>query len=161
LFGFKGSGKTYFGKRLGAPFLDTDHCIEEMEGKSVREIVLTKGIAYFRTKERELIRTLEVKNTVIAVGGGTVLDPENVSHLKRLGLLIYLKCSKEVVKSRMLTPPLPTFLDANAPEDAFEQHFEERASLYEQISGKILDLTGKSELAIIRELKQIGECNGK
>ena len=118
LCGFKGCGKSFFGARLSLPFLDLDRLIEERERLCVRDIVLQKGEAYFRKLEKETALSLEVEGHVIAVGGGTLLDPISQAHLRSLGPLIYLKCPKQILKKRILIPPLPTFIKNN---DDFEK----------------------------------------
>jgi shikimate kinase len=95
LFGYKGAGKTHFGKLLSLetkrPFIDTDELIVEMAGKPVREIYL-ENEKKFRAIEKEALQKLNgITNTIIAVGGGTVLDPENVAFLQSLGRMIYLR----------------------------------------------------------------------
>lgn len=154
LFGFKGAGKTYFGRRLGLPFIDTDEQIERKEGMSPRNICLQKGEDYFRELEKEVISSLTLSQTVIAVGGGTVLNSQNLNHLQRLGKMLYLKCPKEVVKKRMLTPPLPSFLDPCDPEGSFEKMYTTRKNKYEKIPATVVDLAGKNEQTILEELWQ-------
>lgn len=155
LYGFKGVGKTYFGQKLGLPFLDTDQLIMQKEGCIIREIVQKKGEVYFRQTEKQIIQSLHPSRSVIAVGGGAVLDPVNVAALQKLGHLIYLKRSKEWIKKQMLTSPLPTFIDANQPEESFERMYQTRIPLYEKISSFTLDLDNKKEIEILGELWQV------
>jgi shikimate kinase len=113
LCGFKGCGKTYFGKRASAllqiPFIDTDQLIEEAYLRlfntplSCTQIGREKGNSYFRQLEKECIHSLgDIKNSLISLGGGSILDPDNVLFLKKRGMLLYLKMDKEVLKKRML-----------------------------------------------------------
>lgn len=154
MFGFKGAGKTYFGKKLKAPFLDTDEIIEQKLGLTPREIVQKNGELFFRKIEKEVIFSLKALETVIAVGGGAVLDPENLDFLSDLGTLIYLKWPKAVIKDRMLTPPLPSFLDASNPQQDFERVYAHRKPLYERIADITIDAEGKEEDQILEELWQ-------
>ncbi len=70
LCGFMGSGKTTIGRKLarltGLEFIDADIYLEAKEGKKISEIF------------------------VRALGGGSVLRPENVAAVKETGLLILL-----------------------------------------------------------------------
>lgn len=106
LFGFKGCGKTHYGRRLSKllhrPFIDTDHLIEARHpGLTVRQIHETLGEAAFRAEEAEVILGLvDTKHSIIAVGGGAVLIPRNVEMLQRLGKMIYLDVSLETVIKR-------------------------------------------------------------
>jgi len=155
LCGFKGCGKTYFGSKLGLPFLDTDHLIEQKEGRPIREIVQLKSLNFFRKAEERLLASLEVENHIIATGGGTVLSPVSVTHLKALGKLIFLNAPKSLIQKRLLSPPLPTFLDPNDPIGSFEKMWSTRITEYERICDFRLDLEGKSDEQVLEELWRV------
>ena len=95
LCGFMGSGKTTIGRKLarltGLEFIDADIYLEAKEGKKISEIFAEKGEAYFRDRETAYIKELAQKDgIVLALGGGSVLRPENVAAVKETGLLILL-----------------------------------------------------------------------
>lgn len=156
LFGFKRCGKTYFGLRLAQkmnrPFLDIDSLIEQKNGLPCREIALQFGDPYFRELESHTVRSLQCHNTIIALGGGTILFQNNLNHLKKLGTFIYLKCPKETLKQRLLTPPLPSYLNPDHPEDSFEKIYSTRIKQYETIPAHHIDLQAKSDTQILEEL---------
>lgn len=112
LFGFKGSGKTHFGKllahKLDRPFLDTDDLIVEIYGQtglSIRQIYHEVGETEYRVLEAEAIRRLEgQQNSVIALGAGAILNPVNRQQLEKLGKLIYLETSLETLIKRKIDP---------------------------------------------------------
>ena len=92
LLGYKSSGKTYFGKllaqELGSVFIDTDQLIEDLYQASCRQICLKIGEEAFRHLERSVVSSLKPQaDSIIAVGGGTVLHPESCEILDTLGLL--------------------------------------------------------------------------
>lgn len=104
--GFRATGKTTIGKMvaqfLGRRFVDTDVFIEEKAGKSIAEIVKKEGWSGFRQREKETIKKLtQEHDLVIAVGGGAVLEEENVRYLKQNGILIWLKASPETICKRL------------------------------------------------------------
>lgn len=106
LIGFMGTGKTAVGRRLarllGWDFVDTDTEIEELTGKTVARIFQEDGEVRFRSEENLLCRRLEsVSRTVIATGGGMVLNPENVALLKRNAVLVKLYADPEVIVHRV------------------------------------------------------------
>ncbi|HVW99922.1 MAG TPA: shikimate kinase [Candidatus Babeliaceae bacterium] len=135
LVGFKSSGKTTLGKKIAEQFhlhfIDTDALV----AKNNREFYL-QGVDAFREREKEVIGALQdFQKCVIATGGGAILDPENVTLLKKMGTIIYLRVPKETLKQRLLTvDPLPAILDPASPEESFELMYLHRASLYEQAS---------------------------
>ena len=88
LCGFMGSGKTTIGRKLarltGLEFIDADIYLEAKEGKKISEIFAEKGEAYFRNRETAYIKELAQKDgIVLALGGGSVLRPENVAAVDR------------------------------------------------------------------------------
>lgn len=134
------------------PFLDLDHLIEEKEQRSIRQLVLEKGEAYFRKVEKETVLSLQVDNHVIALGGGTVFDPESLLHLQTLGPLIYLQCPKSLLKKRIMTPPLPTYLSNEAD---FERIYSQRIPHYEKIANFTINLENQTEQETLEALWRV------
>ena len=162
LFGFKGSGKTTLGKLLAEQlqwqFIDIDRIIEELYQKKEKKSLPAHKIyelssETFRLLEKQAVFSLiNTNNAVIATGGGSVLDTENVAELKKLGKLIYLKAPKELIKQRMLTGRLPAFLDKNDPEESFAKMYLEREKIYTAIADIIIELDNKTNDEIIQEI---------
>ena len=163
LFGFKSCGKTYFGKQLSnhlsRPFIDTDRFIEEEyallkhELISCREIYFKLGEEGFRALETQVLASLQnVQNAVIAVGGGMILHRTNLEILKKMGKLIYLMLDKETLKKRVLSSPLPAFLDPIDPEGSFDRMYEKRKTAYERVRAIHIDVGGKSDQTVLDEL---------
>ena len=70
LIGFMGTGKTSTGKvlaqRLGKAFIDMDSRIEEEQGQTIPQMFETKGEAYFRQCEKEMVKKVAARaNAVI------------------------------------------------------------------------------------------------
>jgi len=106
LTGFMGSGKSTVGpilaNTLGWDFLDLDVIIEQKEGKKISKIFEDNGEEYFRNLEKEIIHGLSGrKNVIVALGGGTIANQENIDFLKKIGKIIYLKISAEFVYERL------------------------------------------------------------
>ncbi len=97
LIGMPGSGKSTCGvvaaKMLLKNFYDTDLLIQNMEGRSLQEIIDTDGVDYFAKAEEKAILSLELEGTVIATGGSVVYSDKAMEHLKSLGKIIYLHLS--------------------------------------------------------------------
>jgi shikimate kinase len=106
LIGYRCTGKTSVGKkiseRLRIPFYDTDELINKHTGKTVKEIVDNGGWDLFRREEKAVIRALSsLAHTVIAVGGGAVMDAENREALRRNGLFLWLTADVRTIIERM------------------------------------------------------------
>lgn len=100
------AGKTVVGQRLarslGWSFVDLDAVIEAGEGCSIREIFAARGEDYFREREKAALgRVLEGSEQVIALGGGAVVDPDNLKLLKKRSLLVWLRVSPGTVLTRV------------------------------------------------------------
>jgi shikimate kinase len=86
-------------------FVDTDDLIESKEGQ-ISDIVKSHGWDYFRAVEKRIIEEISKEdNLVIALGGGAVLDPDNIVNLERNGLIIYLKADQKTLLKRMEQDP--------------------------------------------------------
>ena len=94
LTGMPSSGKSTVGKLLeidGFEFIDTDEEVEKRCGCTIKELIDTKGEAYFRDLESQVISDISSKSgRIIATGGGAVLREENVRALKQNGKLYFL-----------------------------------------------------------------------
>lgn len=106
LTGFMGSGKSTLGpilaNVLGFEFVDLDTAIAAREGKSVREIFRDQGEPYFRTKERETIAELSLRDgLIVSLGGGTLTDQDCLAIIKSTGILVYLKVPVEEIVRRL------------------------------------------------------------
>ena len=106
LTGFMGSGKTTVGRRLAErldlPFYDLDQMIEEQAGRCVREIFETDGEEEFRRLERSALEAvLELPRAVVATGGGTLVDRENLERSRGCAVSVWLDAPIEVIESRL------------------------------------------------------------
>lgn len=163
LFGFKGCGKSHFGKllskRLKLPFIDTDTLIEKFyfdkfhTPLSCKQIAQEKGAAFFRLLEKEAVKELKnITHCIIAVGGGLVLDSDNLALIEPLGTLVYLEIDKAVLKERLFSGEFPSYLDPEEPEESFENMYHERKAKYEAIGAKTLSLHNKEQEEVLELL---------
>jgi len=166
LFGFKGCGKTHFGKLLAIkmhrPFIDIDDLISELHAKETgkrcraREVHAALGDRGFRSLESQAVHTLQgIENSIIALGGGTVMDPKNVELLQKIGALVYLKTGPEKLKKRMSKDEIPSFLDKNDPEGSFLRMIHEREPIYRSIPARCVDTEALDEAGVIAALSSI------
>jgi shikimate kinase len=106
LIGLMGAGKTKVGQRaaeaLERPFVDTDELIARDAGMSVTEIFATEGEPGFRRRERAAIAAaLETPGAVVSVGGGAVLDADNVARMRAAGPVLWLYAEPTTLLSRL------------------------------------------------------------
>jgi len=105
LIGYRGSGKSTVGRslayRMRRRFVDTDDLIESKEGQ-ISDIVKSRGWDYFRAIEKRIVEEISQEDDlVIALGGGAVVDPDNIVNLERNGFIIWLKADQDVLLKRM------------------------------------------------------------
>jgi shikimate kinase len=106
LTGFMGTGKTEVGQRLartlGWAFVDTDALVEAAAGRSIPAIFAGEGEAGFRARERDAVaQACRRPATVIAVGGGALLDPENRRVLLAAGPVVCLRAAPREILRRV------------------------------------------------------------
>jgi len=105
LIGFMGTGKTAVGKvlaeRLDKEFVELDSLIEQKAGKTIPEIFNQDGEVAFRELEIGVTKEVaERENTVIACGGGVVLNGINIERLRKECIIVYLTASLGVILKR-------------------------------------------------------------
>lgn len=105
LIGMPGAGKSTLGvllaKALGMTFVDTDLIIQEQQGCLLQELIERDGVAEFLSIEEEVILQLEVENCVIATGGSVIYSNGSITHLKKNGILVYLKLRYDEIEHRI------------------------------------------------------------
>lgn len=159
LMGHRCTGKSSVGMlvadMLRVPFYDTDEMIRRRTGRTVAEIVQAGGWPAFRAAERETIRELAgVDGSVIALGGGTPLDPENADILKRNGFFVWLSAGSEIIVRRLeggrgddgQRPPLSN----EATAGGTERMLQERIPVYRLLADLAIE-TGERTIEEIAE----------
>ena len=126
LIGFMGAGKTTVGiclaNRLGWRFIDLDQEIERREGRTIAEIFRDDGEAHFRKiEQRRLADVAQSERAVIALGGGTFIDPQNRALAEATGLTVWLKVSFEKVRHRVrMDGTRPKFGDPDQADHLYQ-----------------------------------------
>ena len=133
LVGFMGAGKSTVGpllaNALGFEFYDLDHCVERTEKMSLSELIPLRGEEYFRDRESQTLEFLLRQKTpsVLALGGGALLRPENERAAKTYGLRVYLKTDPQVLAKRTLIQKNQRPL---LPEESFTERVERIVTLF-------------------------------
>lgn len=96
LVGCMGCGKTSIGrrlaKRLGLPFFDSDHELEESAGCPIKSIEDVYGEeALLRGEYKVIKRLLEQDVHVLATGGSSLKNPDTLDLVQKTGITVWLK----------------------------------------------------------------------
>ncbi len=136
LVGFMASGKTTVARvladRLGWDFIDLDAEIVASENATIAQLFETRGEPEFRRIETEALRKIMRKidrgmPSVIALGGGTFVEPANVKLLENHGISIWLDCSFEIIEARIVEiDSRPLARD----REQFRRLYDERRAAY-------------------------------
>jgi shikimate kinase len=151
--GLPGSGKTTIGRqlarRLGVPFVDSDHVIEHRLGCTIREFFAREGEDSFRDLEQQVLDELtQTQQGVIATGGGAVLREANRRHLHERGQVIYLHSSPEDVFRRLRHDSARPLLQVDDPLNRLRSLFEARDPLYREAAHFVIE-TGRPSVAML------------
>ena len=147
LVGMMGAGKTTVGRRLarrlGWSFVDADRELEARLGVPVATIFELEGEAGFRQRESELIDELTRRSaTVLATGGGAVIDPVNRAALHERGQVIYLRASVGDLWQRLRRDTTRPLLRTEDPRARVEALVGLRDPLYRECAHLVVD-TGR------------------
>lgn len=169
LVGMKHSGKTTIGKQLASQsnslFIDTDDLIKDLSGFSARELYDTGGVDAFKQKEAEACTYIaqnqesiyKNKKLIIATGGGLADNPQAITILKNIGVIILLDAPFETLFSRIMESAkrdgrLPTFLQGEDPEKLFLQLYQQRITVYNETSDYQIKTGDASPLKIATQI---------
>jgi shikimate kinase len=153
LIGFMGAGKSSIGRalarRTGLPLFDTDALIAERSGMTIAEIFAQRGEGEFRARETATLLSISPEPSVVVTGGGIVLRSENVSALKRLGIVVHLTADEVTLFERATRRAIRPLLQTADPRATFAELLQARASLYEDAADVVVDTTGKRHEEVV------------
>jgi shikimate kinase len=170
LTGFMGAGKTEVGQRLGRVlgwrFVDTDALIEAAAGRSVAAIFAGEGEAGFRARERDVVaQACRLAETVIAVGGGALVDPENRRLLLAAGPVVCLRATPREILRRLGEARDRPLLngDGSASEAErlarIEALLSARAPIY-ALATHTVETDGRTPDQVVEAVREIIEASG-
>lgn len=138
LVGMMGAGKSVVGtrlaKRLGVPFFDLDHWVEQKVGLTIPLMFSTGREARFRGLEEQGVIDLGGKPCVIATGGGAVKSVKSLEHMLTRGRVVYLRAGVAAILARMSERSIATrpLLRDGDPQKVLEELLRERSAAYER-----------------------------
>jgi shikimate kinase len=158
LVGPMGSGKTAVGRALAKllhyGFVDSDAEIEHRTGVDIPFIFEKEGEAGFRVREREVIEALtRWRRTVVATGGGAILNADNRGWLSTRGLVVYLQASidQQVERTRH-GRHRPLLTQAEDPRRRLADLMAVREPLYREVAHVVVPTDGRRVQTVADEI---------
>ncbi len=160
LIGPMGAGKTTVGRQLAKllhlTFLDLDAEIEARSGADIPWIFDVEGEAGFRKRESSMLSELaEKKATLIATGGGAVLNADNRAVMRSTGLVIYLAVSADTLYERTLRDSKRPLLQVKDRRALIDKLVSERDPLYREVADITYEGVNDSPSATANELRRL------
>ncbi|MFH1420329.1 MAG: shikimate kinase [Planctomycetota bacterium] len=162
LIGYRGCGKSTIGplvaRRLRQRFVDLDDLIVEQTGKTIRQIFSEESEAGFRSRERASFQKIrKLKDCVIALGGGAVMDPENRALTRRMGKVVWLRAPAVVLWSRIKADPAsaetrPALTPGGGLAEV-EETLARREPLYRRAAHHTIDTVSASAEAVAESIE--------
>lgn len=139
IVGYPCCGKTTLGKKIakkiGYGFVDLDNLFEEKYHIAISDFFDKYGEDTFRAYERQILfSTASLENTVIATGGGTPCNFDNMDFINNNGISVYFQRSVGLLAERLKNSKQRRPLFQNiAPENMFfhiQQQLSDREKFY-------------------------------
>jgi shikimate kinase len=162
LVGPMGSGKSAVGRqlaqRLALEFIDSDDEIESRTGVDIAYIFEREGEAGFRQREAEVIDAITRRDGVlVSTGGGAILDAGTRERLRARGHVVYLRTSVDQQLARTRRSNDRPLLNNDDPRGTLERLFGERAPLYAEVAGIVVDTDGRKVKTVVDHIcRQLG-----
>lgn len=161
LIGFMGAGKTTISKALAeilnVQVVDMDDVLVERIGQPISDYFEEHGETSFRKHETTLLKEALKEESIIATGGGVILQKENQQVLSDK-LVIYLKADANVLVKRIREDHVnirPLAIKNN--DGDLKRLFFSREKLYEKLAKIVIDTTEKKPVEIVSEIiQQVG-----
>lgn len=162
LIGYRGTGKSTVGRGiaelLDAPFSDLDDLIESNASKSIAAIFEEVGEQGFRALESEaLAQVSSSTETIIALGGGSILRKSNRQILKSTGKCVWLRASNLTLAHRLSRDAStearrPALTDCADLVEEIENVMQHRLPIYESMSDAEFDTEARTVDEIVRDV---------
>ncbi len=143
LIGFMGTGKSSVGAALARktelPVFDTDAIIVAKFQTPITHVFERLGAEGFRDEETLALNTIPKVPGIVITGGGSVLRPQNVEVLKKLGRLAWLRASEETVYHRIAGRDDRPLLQGPDPRRRVAELMEKREEVYRRAADLVFE----------------------
>ncbi len=137
LSGFMGCGKSTVGKalanKLDFTFVDADAEIVKKAGMTINDIFEKFGEEHFRKLETEVLHELSAcTNTVIASGGGAMVNTQNFDAVKDNALVIYMDADEDFLYNNIRKSDDRPLMKTPDPKARIHELLSLRKNFYEE-----------------------------
>lgn len=158
MIGMPGAGKSTLGvvlaKILGLGFEDTDLTIQNQCGKTLPVLIDENGPEGFIQIENDILKTVDVTQSVISTGGSAVYSAEAMEHLRSIGLIVYLRVGLEELEQRLGSLHDRGVVMKDGMGMEISAIYDERVPLYEHYAEVTLDVDEKTVRESAAELTE-------
>jgi len=144
-----GAGKSAVGVmlsvRTGLPFVDVDVVIEKTSGRAITAIFDEDGELAFREVERATIASIASGETsIVATGGGAVLEKTNVVTMKQSGIIWLLQTDPAALRDRLGDGRGRPLLEGTDLTARLEDLMTARTARYRDAADHVIETTGRT-----------------
>jgi 3-dehydroquinate dehydratase / shikimate dehydrogenase len=157
LIGYRGSGKSSIARELAVLLhrrpLDTDAMITRRAGAGISELFASRGEPDFRVFEAEAVRAAAESrpDAVIATGGGVIEHGENITRMRKSGVVIFLDAPEALLRERVSGSDRPS-LTGKPVADEISEVMARRKPLYESAAHMVYAVSEATAREQAREL---------
>ena len=142
LLGMMAVGKTTLGKivakKQDLKFIDIDVSIEKKNSMTINEIFKKKGEEFFRMEEeKEVLKSLEKNNCVIALGGGAFMNKTLRENILKNAISIWLNVDIKTLNKRVKWNQKRPLLKEDISQKKLTELYAERKDIYKLANHKI------------------------
>jgi len=142
LLGMMAVGKTTLGKIVAKKqelkFIDIDTSIEKKNSMTIKEIFKKKGEKFFRMEEeKEVLKSLEKNNCVIALGGGAFMNKTLRENILKNAISIWLNVDIKTLNKRVKWNQKRPLLKEKNNQKKITKLYAERKDIYKLADHKV------------------------
>ena len=148
LVGLSGTGKStvapLLASRFGIHHVDVDEQVEARCGTDVATVFAARGEA--------LIDALGGDRSVIATGGGIVVDPRNRDLLRARSVVVWLRADVAEIVDRLDRSSVRRPLLAEDAGSSLRRLAEAREPLYRELADVVVDVTDRGPQQVVDQI---------